>query len=159
MKRYNGTLSSSLSCYNKPVYEVNHFKQSRHHSRQENRSLDNESKISTSEINRILNRNTPNSNKYLILDQYHLMKLKDPKNAHIAKYFLPEDYGDNARKIHSSISARSHRQHNRNHPLDDPSRTSMAQLIQHKAKTYKFKLKDLNKYSKTLSYKDINWKV
>jgi hypothetical protein len=38
-------------------------------------------------------------------------------------------------------------------------RGGSAKKILEKALTYQFKLSDINKYSKTLKFKDINWKI
>jgi hypothetical protein len=101
-----------------------------------------------------------NNTKVMVLDQTHLKNLKDPKNMGIKKYYVPEGYNTDHNSEyhrHHSITTRSAR-HN---PLEDkdPMRCNVAINTLTKALSYKFKLKDINKYSQTLNFKDINWKL
>ena len=119
-----------------------------------------ESKIANSEISRILNRNTNNSHKLMVLDRSHLERLRDPKNMRNKTVYNPEGYNPDHSREYRRLAASSARSH-RHDPLrePDPMRCSVAVSTLNQALAYKFRLKDLHKYSQRLHYKDINWKL
>lgn len=107
-----------------------------------------DSRLGTGEINRILNRNSQNSVKFMVLDANHMRKLKDPANMRDRSLYVPEGYNTDHSidyRRHLSNTATSER-HN---PLreQDPMRCSAAIKTLNQALGYKFKLRDLHKYS------------
>lgn len=135
--------SSNLSCYNRPAFEVEGMAKldgRSQHSR--------ESRLGTSEINRILNRNSQNSFRYMVLDATHIRKLKDPANMQDKRLYVPEGYNTDHSidyRRHMSNTARSERHNPLREP--DPMRCSMAIRTLNQALSYKFKLRDIHKYS------------
>ena len=132
------------------------------------------------EVARMLHKNRTNSNKMLMLDSFHMKKLKDPKNAANKNYYQPEGYStdhkaDLNRYFEFSPSRRSRinrslkeldrlsaksklkslQRHVSNYEMDS-QRPMSVQSAYHAAMNYKFKLKDLHKYSKILKYRDFD---
>jgi hypothetical protein len=92
----------------------------------------------------------------MMLDNKHMTLLKDPKNMRQEPLYQPEGYASDHISELENL-AKYHEQ--KNLELLHPTRNNSAQGMMKRGLKYKFSLKDLNKYSKNLKFKDINWKL
>lgn len=77
------TINSNYSCYKQPAYRLG----PKFAGMARQSSLSKETRISNSELNRILNRHNVNSQKFMMLDTKHLKKLQDPANMRKREYY------------------------------------------------------------------------
>ena len=85
-------------------------------------------------------------------------KLKIKENMHDKALFIPEGYSSDHKADLQRFAAETQRQKDRNNS-PDPMRSLSSAGSMEKGLSYRFKLKDLQKYSQRLHYKDINWKL
>ena len=118
-----------------------------------------------SELQRIKQRDATRSQSKarFNLDPVHLEKLKDPANARDYSLYIPEGMSPDPKKALRGLSSAvkdlrksyGNRSQLSNRSLSNPSWGDYPENIKKKGLSYKFKLNDLGKYSKTLRPNDI----
>ena len=93
------------------------------------------------------------------MDQENMEKLKDAKNMREKSLYEPEGYNSDYKLEYQRLMSMSHRSKQDPMKDSDPMRSSYAQDILIKGLNYKFRLKDLHKYSQRLKFKDCDWKL
>lgn len=116
----------------------------------------NKSRLTESEQSRRKKDNIKNKHKVMLLDPTHMKLLRKKENYKRKELYQPEGYStDHKEELARLFETRSAK----SHYYFDPMSTMDHNQCMQRGLGYKFKLRDLHKYSAKWSFRDINWKL